>query len=165
MQVKALIAQTAIKGFDQPVFYRSTGPNKVQLHLVAVGPGVNCARAKLGAVVHRDRFWVAPQFRYSFQALDHAGSRHVMGYLQLEALARKLVDHGQSAEVTAALQTVRHKVHRPALVRLSGSFNWPAIGTGQPAPLLAAHLQAKLPVKPVNQLLAHGPSFAFEQDR
>lgn len=102
MQVEALVAQPAVKGFDESIFDRAPWTDKIQPYLVSVGPGINRSRAKLRPVVHRDRIGVAPPFGHSFQTLDHPRSRHVMGHFQFEALARKLIDRRQGAEVAPA---------------------------------------------------------------
>lgn len=81
MQIEAFVAQSAIEGLDQTIFDRPTRPDKVQLHLVAISPGINRPRAKLCAIVHRDRVGVAPPLRHPIQALSHTGSRHVVGHV------------------------------------------------------------------------------------
>jgi hypothetical protein len=67
-------------------------------HRPAIGQTLERFRAKLWAVIDRERLWIASQLGHPLQPFDHSGSRHMRRGSQLEALAGKLIDHGQHSK-------------------------------------------------------------------
>src|SRR5690349_6543796 len=56
--VQALVAELAVKAFDESILDRFAGPNKLKLDTKSMCPVVNDMAAELGSIVGNDRCWI-----------------------------------------------------------------------------------------------------------
>src|SRR5512142_1273241 len=102
--VQTLISEAPIEAFDEAVLDRLTWPNKIQLHPMAIGPGIHDATGKFAAVVDGDRARGATLAHDRLQGLrDLLACERLIGQ-QAEAFTGVLVDDGQNPKPP----TIRH---------------------------------------------------------
>ena len=106
MGVEAFISEPTVEALDEAIFRRPAWSDEFELYSFSIGPAIERSRAKLGAVIDRDRLRIAPQLGHPFQAFDHPRSRHRHSGFELEALAGKLIDHGQHPKSASSFQAI-----------------------------------------------------------
>ena len=78
MGVEAFIAEPPVEALMKPF-----PPAGLVGYSFSTGPAIDGFRAKLCAVVDRDRLRIAPQLGHPLQAFDHSRSRHIRGSFKL----------------------------------------------------------------------------------
>ncbi len=127
MGVEAFISEPTVEALDEAIFRRPAWSDEFELYSFSIGPAIDRSRAKLGAVIDRDRLRIAPQLGHPFQAFDHPRSRHRHSGFELEALAGKLIDHGQHPKSASSFQAIGDEVHRPFLIALCSPLSRSAL--------------------------------------
>jgi hypothetical protein len=130
MGVEAFVSESAVEALDEAIFHWPAWSDEIELYSFSIGPAIDRFRAKLSAVIDRDRLRIAPQLGHPFQAFNHSRSRHTRSGLELEALAGKLIDHGQHSKRASSFQAIGYEVHRPFLVALCGCLSRCALSAG-----------------------------------
>lgn len=79
VHVQALIAQTAVEGFDEPVLGRFARTDEVELHAAAVASLIESLRCKFRSVIDSYRVGQLVRDRDRFERIHHAlaGQRKV----------------------------------------------------------------------------------------
>ena len=69
MRVQTLRPELAIEGLNERVIRGFTRPGQVQRHPMGIGPQIEVAADELGALVNRNRLWIADLTAHPFQRL------------------------------------------------------------------------------------------------
>jgi hypothetical protein len=72
--VQTFVAQLAIEGLDEAVFYGLPGPDEVEQHTSLVRPLIENAGSEFGAVIDRDRLRLAVLGDRAIERFGHRAS-------------------------------------------------------------------------------------------
>lgn len=151
VRVQAFASELAVEGFDEAVVGRLAWPGEVQRDIALVGPQVEIARHKLGALIDTDRRRESHFIANPFQYLHDIDAAKGESWLQRRREAGERIDNCEHAKLAPGCQLVMNKVHGPCLVRPRGLLAVIAQFGLDPAPWrFVAQLQAQFLVKPID---------------
>jgi hypothetical protein len=162
--IQALVAQAAVEALVGAVLPRLAGLDVHGLDPVLGDPLQDRQRHELGAVVAAHERRCAAFAHQPGQDLDHPRRSDRACYVDRQALAGELVDHGQALDLLAVGARVEHEVVRPDVVGGSGALQ-PVPGAGDPVPApLGRQLQLRLGPDPLSAARARRVPLSTEED-
>ncbi|MEN9719243.1 MAG: hypothetical protein RIQ99_2121 [Pseudomonadota bacterium] len=132
--------------------------------LVLASPFQNRPTGKLGPVVADNAGWFAIKAHQRVEFARHAGARDAGVADQTQVLAEAIIIDSQNPELAGSAEGVGHKVHRPACSRGQRHGHRCAAATRPFAAAPTANRQPFLPVEPVELLVVHDHTLAFQHD-
>src|ERR1700677_5272273 len=111
LDVEAFVAESAVEALDEPVLHRPSRTDEAELYTGLDGPGFHRAAGELTAIIQSDAVRSCNSFGHcSRKRRDHFGSVHGAIRFEPNTFARKLIDHGEDANVPTVRQFVAHEV-------------------------------------------------------
>ena len=114
--VQALVSELSVEGFNERVLDGLAGIDEMQVDSVLLSPLLCVLAPEFRSVVNDNFAGLSEGPDQSVKGSGDARSRKAEVSLNAQAFAGEIVHYVKRAKPTAGIQTVAHKVHRPALV-------------------------------------------------
>ena len=159
--------ESPIETWEETIFYRLPGSNKVQGNATLIGPCLHHSPAEFAAVVYGNRLRRGAMLKDSIQAPSHFFPCQRLIHQQEGTLPCVLVNDGQHPK-PAAIEQPGTRALKKSILHRSCGFPWGFprnTGPRDSSSLLGAHQETFRRIERINGRGVHPPALSAEQYR